>query len=658
MDMYKFKELQSVPDAKKLIDIVLSKTNRKTPTVIHPGFKITRIRNFYMRKVKFCQTTYNEKFGKILTEFPRIDDIHPFYADLCNVLYDRDHYKLALGQVNSVKNIVDSIAKDYVRLMKFSDSLYKCKMLKRAALGRMCTAVKKMQASLTYLEEVRQHLARLPSISPATRTLILTGYPNVGKSSFMNIVSNANVDVQPYAFTTKSLFVGHMDYQFVRWQIIDTPGILDHPLEERNTIEMTAITALAHLPAAVLYFIDVSEMCGYNLSQQVQLFHSIKPLFKNKPLLVILNKTDLRQVDDLAPEEKALLETLKDPELGVEFFTTSCMLRAGVDEAKNRACEQLLSKRVETKLRGNKAEGLRTRLHATQTEIPTNRPPCIPESVKKRLAAKAAGQTIEEPKMVLERELEEELGGAGAYSVDLWKRAQLKDPDWKYDSVPEMYDGKNVADFIDPDIEAKLAQLEKEEELLLAAEGLNDDDEVLGAWKETQGVLDQLHSRVRQRRLVNRLNKSRNHVGTPRKGAKKASEVEETLALTGKDGTKIRGRSVSRKDTMLGKRKASAGVDKGGDGSVAEPAKKKARAASASRALSQGRVQSRIVQGLGTEENIQKAEKARRKKQRQTDRRTGSRGLQRRGEGDRHIPDFKPKHLFSGKRGIGKTDRR
>jgi nucleolar GTP-binding protein len=30
----------------------------------------------------------------------------------------------------------------------------------------------------------------------------------------------------------------------------------------------------------------------------------------------------------------------------------------------------------------------------------------------------------------------------------------------------------------------------------------------------------------------------------------------------------------------------------------------------------------------------------------------------RKGEGDRHIPDFKPKHLFSGKRPKGSTDRR
>jgi len=32
--------------------------------------------------------------------------------------------------------------------------------------------------------------------------LILTGYPNVGKSSLINNMTNANVDVQPYAFTT------------------------------------------------------------------------------------------------------------------------------------------------------------------------------------------------------------------------------------------------------------------------------------------------------------------------------------------------------------------------------------------------------------------------------------------------------------------------
>lgn len=82
-------------------------------------------------------------------------------------------------------------------------------------------------------------------------------------------ITRADVEVQPYAFTTKSLYVGHTDYEYLRFQVIDTPGILDHPLEERNVIEMQAVTALAHLRATILYFFDISEQCGYSLEEQV-----------------------------------------------------------------------------------------------------------------------------------------------------------------------------------------------------------------------------------------------------------------------------------------------------------------------------------------------------------------------------------------------------
>ena len=164
------------------------------------------------------------------------------------------------------------MARDYGRLLKFGDSLYRCKLLKTAALGRMCTIIKRQKANLEYLEEVRkpfcrgfwayfkvrQHLSRLPSIVPTARTLLLAGFPNVGKSSLINLLTRADVEVQPYAFTTKSLYVGHMDYKYLKWQVIDTPGILDHELEERNTIEWHSVTALAHLKAAIVYIVDIS----------------------------------------------------------------------------------------------------------------------------------------------------------------------------------------------------------------------------------------------------------------------------------------------------------------------------------------------------------------------------------------------------------------
>ena len=89
MSFYNFKKIAVVPTAKDFTDIVLSKTQRKTPTVIHRHYKISRIRSFYMRKVKFTQTNFSEKLALILSEFPKLDDLHPFYADLINVLYDK-----------------------------------------------------------------------------------------------------------------------------------------------------------------------------------------------------------------------------------------------------------------------------------------------------------------------------------------------------------------------------------------------------------------------------------------------------------------------------------------------------------------------------------------------------------------------------------------
>ena len=54
--------------------------------------------------------------------------------------------------------------------------------------SRMMTILKRQKQSLEYLEQVRQHLSRLPSIDPTTRTLLICGFPNVGKSSFINKV--------------------------------------------------------------------------------------------------------------------------------------------------------------------------------------------------------------------------------------------------------------------------------------------------------------------------------------------------------------------------------------------------------------------------------------------------------------------------------------
>ena len=86
---------------------------------------------------------------------------------------------------------------------------------------------------------------------------------------------------------------------------------------------MQAITALAHLRAAVLYVTDPSEQCGHSIEEQINLFNNIKPLFANKPLLFVFNKTDIIRLEDL-PEEKraAYEEVISDPNIKVLEMST------------------------------------------------------------------------------------------------------------------------------------------------------------------------------------------------------------------------------------------------------------------------------------------------------------------------------------------------
>ena len=482
---YNFKSIPIIPKVSDLIDSILSKTQSKTPTVTHPGYKITRIRKFYMRKVRFTEDSITEKLESITKNFPKLDDIHPFYADMINILYDKDHYKLALGTVNTAKNICQKIASDYVKLLKYGDSLYRCKQLKVAALGRMMTTLKKLGASFNYLEEVRKHLSRFPSIDPTERTLILAGFPNVGKSSFMNKITYADSEVQAYHFTTQSLFVGHTYYKNIRWQVIDTPGILDRALEQRNIIEMQTITALAHLDACILYFVDVSENCGYSIAQQVSLFDSIRPLFKNKPLVIIANKTDLRKYTDLPEKDRKLIEEVAK-EHQTYLIQMSNTTGNGVFDVKSKACDILLKYR-EVKNSGAKTKditGLDKIYIAKPTQIRDNRKrtPNIPQSFleeKKIKLNEEKNEKFDEEKFLREdninnlekkiknnkfKEVIEANGGTGIYYFPLREEFKLENPDWKYDIWPEFMDGKNVFDFVDKDILKKVEALEKEEE--------------------------------------------------------------------------------------------------------------------------------------------------------------------------------------------------
>lgn len=124
-----------------------------------------------------------------------------------------------------------------------------------------------------------------------------------------------------------------------RWQVIDSPGILDHPVEEMNTVEMQSICAFAHLDACVLFFVDLSESCGYPIEDQLSLLKGLKSLFKNRPIIMVYSKSDLMTFDKLSKDSQNVLNNFINEFKKVRTLQLSTHEQKNIGELKTLACE-------------------------------------------------------------------------------------------------------------------------------------------------------------------------------------------------------------------------------------------------------------------------------------------------------------------------------
>ena len=75
--------------------------------------------------------------------------------------------------------------------------------------------------------------------------------------------------------------------------MVDTPGLLDRPMPERNQIEMQAIAALEHLGDVLLFLIDRTDDSTTPVSEQEHLLEEVRVLLSDRRVLVVSTKSDL-----------------------------------------------------------------------------------------------------------------------------------------------------------------------------------------------------------------------------------------------------------------------------------------------------------------------------------------------------------------------------
>ena len=280
-----FEKMPTVPTADEILDRSFHRAAKKMKEKTNKE----RANEEFVRAVG---AAVHDRLVYIIRGFPEFDELPPFYRELADILYGIEKIKMSLGAVGwaakHTKMIGNQLA---VQSRKAADTL----IVRKRAVARLASMVHQIDNDLHFLNEVRNVLRHLPHVEDAY-TIVIAGYPNVGKSSFIKRVSSAAPEVAAYPFTTKGVIVGHRDLPRERIQFVDTPGILDRPAEERNQIERQALSAMMNVADIVLFILDPSEHCGYSMKAQLHLRDEVAGMV-DVPLIVVANKSDLAEVE-------------------------------------------------------------------------------------------------------------------------------------------------------------------------------------------------------------------------------------------------------------------------------------------------------------------------------------------------------------------------
>jgi len=259
------------------------------------------------RNIVKLQTIYqyiDDKLEKIYNDI--ILPENKFYKELYKLLFTDINIKKLRERIKYIRKIIKQVYLEYKNDIKLTKDKKLIERYRREFYGRISSILRRNWIIFKYYNIYLNRRRKIPNIKNLP-TVVISGLPNVGKSTLLKNLTGSNVKIEPYLFTTKDLMLGYIKTPYFDIQVVDTPGILDRPIEEMNEIEKKSILALNYLANLIIYIFDLTETCGYSIKEQINLLKTIKKIF-NKEIILYFSKKDLFK----EKEEKILNEFIKN----------------------------------------------------------------------------------------------------------------------------------------------------------------------------------------------------------------------------------------------------------------------------------------------------------------------------------------------------------
>lgn len=299
--------IPTIPTAQEALDKAFHKAAK---IVVEDPEKYHRMRKEMVQRIESVSETLQATLTRIVKAFPNLDRLRDYETEVMQILVGLDPLRKAIKRVDWGSQMVMDLRREHVDRARFLRTEEAFHELLKRHYGRVSSVLYKIDGALTFLREARDRMRFLPEVRPDHFTVVVAGFPNVGKTSLLRAWTASRAEVNSYPFTTKHAEVGHFevrDAQGVpaRVQVVDTPGLLDRPDEQRNPIERQAVAALRYAADAVLFLLDPTETSGYSLAEQEHLLEQVQREMAGLPFLVVEAKADVAQ----APTDRLKIST-------------------------------------------------------------------------------------------------------------------------------------------------------------------------------------------------------------------------------------------------------------------------------------------------------------------------------------------------------------
>ena len=298
----------TIEKTEDLIKNAFKKAAKEGRAVRKARDKLVRKRLVEANKIKIAAGYLTKKIHNLVTAFPSIDSLHPFYIEMLGTITDIKNLKKSLGHAERIVKLIKKIRAESIKQIYKTKDARKVVAVRKQFFARALSLVKDCEESIELINQAGKEFKNLPTISSDSFSVILAGYPNVGKTTILKRLTGSKPKIAPYPFTTKSIGLGYFEHKYRKIQVIDTPGLLDRPAEKRNPAEKKAIAALKHLADLIIFVIDPTTYCGYNAREQLNLLNEVRKLFPESRILVVVNKADVASKKEIASVREKLKE--------------------------------------------------------------------------------------------------------------------------------------------------------------------------------------------------------------------------------------------------------------------------------------------------------------------------------------------------------------